>query len=115
MAKTTAGTTTRYYFGAAEKTNDAWSKILVATPAGVIEWDNGAMLFKSNDRLGTPRIITNSSGAMVGQTALFPYGEVWSETGAQSKYKLSGKERDAETGNDYFGARYYLNYAPHKE
>jgi RHS repeat-associated protein len=48
---------------------------------------------------------------LIGQTDLFPYGEVWSETGTQTKYKFSGKERDAESGNDYFGERYLDNTA----
>ena len=29
-------------------------------------------------------------------------------TGYDERYKFTGKERDAETGYDYFGARYYL-------
>jgi RHS repeat-associated protein len=111
LTKTTGGTTTRYYFGVAEKTNSSWTKIQVGIPAGTVEWDNGTILFKSNDHLGTPRIITNASGALIGQTDLFPYGEVWSETGTQTKYKFSGKERDAESGNDYFGERYLNNIA----
>jgi RHS repeat-associated protein len=109
LSKTTAGTVVRYYFGLSEKTNAAWTKIMVGTPTGIIEWDSGTIVFKSNDHLGTPRIITDSSGALIGQTELFPYGEIWSESGTQTKYKLSGKERDTESGNDYFGARYYLN------
>ena len=111
LTKTTGGTTTRYYFGVAEKTNSSWTKIQVGIPGGTVEWDNGTILFKSNDQLGTPRIITNASGALIGQTDLFPYGEVWSETGTQTKYKFSGKERDAESGNDYFGERYLNNTA----
>jgi len=31
------------------------------------------------------------------------------QTRAQNAYKFEGKERDAETGNDDFGARYYSN------
>lgn len=109
LTKTTGGTTTRYFFGVAEKTNSSWTKILVGTPAGIIEWDNGAILFKSSDHLGSPRIITNASGALTGRTDLFPYGEVWSETGTSTKYKFSGKESDSESGNDYFGERYLGN------
>ena len=29
------------------------------------------------------------------------------EQSAQSGEKFTGKERDSESGNDYFGARYY--------
>jgi RHS repeat-associated protein len=109
LTKTTGTTTIRYYFGAAEKTNSSWTKILIGTPAGAIEWDNGTMHFKSNNHLGTPAIITNGLGALVGQNELYPYGEILSETGNSTKFKLSGKERDIESGNEYFGARYYSN------
>jgi RHS repeat-associated protein len=78
-------------------------------PAGVAEWDNGSVIYKSNDHLGSPRIITNASGSVIGRTDLYPYGEVWSETGTTTKYKLTGKERDSESGNDDFGARAYWN------
>jgi RHS repeat-associated protein len=106
LPNTTGTTTIRYYFGVAEKTNSSWTKILIGTPAGTVEWDNGTMLYKSNDHLGTPRIITNASGAVIGHTDLFPFGEVWAETGTSTKFKFSGKERDSESGNDYFGERY---------
>ena len=51
--------------------------------------------------------MTDSSGAVTARTDLYPYGEVWSETGGGTKYKMTGKERGAESGNDFFGARYY--------
>jgi RHS repeat-associated protein len=39
-----------------------------------------------------------------------PYGKEQAYTNTcTQKYKFTGKERDAETGNDYFGARYYEN------
>jgi RHS repeat-associated protein len=59
-----------------------------------------------------------SSRAMVqdGQTDLcydadfYPFGgeRPYTETCSQN-YKFSGKERDTESGNDYFGARYYAS------
>ena len=107
VTKTTGTTTVRYYFALAEKTNGSRTKALAGTPAGVVEWDNGTVLFKSNDHLGSPRVITNTSGTVVGRTDLYPYGEIWSQTGTQTKYKLTGKERDDESGLDYFGVRYY--------
>ena len=39
-----------------------------------------------------------------------PYGELWYDWQASSyneRFKFTGKERDAETGYDYFGARFY--------
>lgn len=40
-----------------------------------------------------------------------PYGEMVANqqtTGYDERFKFTGKEHDAETGFDYFGARYYL-------
>lgn len=40
-----------------------------------------------------------------------PYGEIWrnqQRMGYDERYKYSGKERDEETGYDYFGARHRL-------
>ena len=53
--------------------------------------------------------ITNDSGAVVYAAAHDPYGGVqktWTST-YDPVLKFSGKERDAESGLDYFGARYY--------
>lgn len=39
-----------------------------------------------------------------------PYGELWYDWQASSyneRFKFTGKERDTETGYDYFGARFY--------
>jgi RHS repeat-associated protein len=38
-----------------------------------------------------------------------PYGEEYNPQITTNNYKFTGKERDAETGLDYFGARYYGN------
>ncbi|MGI8784054.1 MAG: RHS repeat domain-containing protein [Acidobacteriota bacterium] len=111
VQKTSGGTVVRYFFGLAENTNGAWTKFLVATPAGVAEWDGATLLYKSNDHLGTARVVTNTSGVVVGRVDMYPYGEVWSETGTTTKYKFTDKERDTESGNDYFGARYYWSGA----
>ena len=40
-----------------------------------------------------------------------PYGQLLANqraAGYDERYKFTGKERDAETGYDYFGARYYM-------
>ena len=41
-----------------------------------------------------------------------PYGEIWrnqQRMGYNERYKYTGKERDVETGDDYFGARHYTS------
>ncbi len=51
------------------------------------------------------------SGNPVGWEDYYPYGMQMTgrsyTSSADQRYKFSGKERDASTGLDYFGARYY--------
>jgi uncharacterized protein RhaS with RHS repeats len=63
------------------------------------------------DMLGTSRVITQNNGAVCYDTDFYPYGgerAPYANTCAQN-YKFEGKERDTETGNDDFGARFYSN------
>jgi RHS repeat-associated protein len=72
------------------------------------------------DSLGTPRVITDATGNVLARHDYAPFGE---ELGYNSslnlrstqqgyvvdnvRQKFTQKERDSETGLDYFGARYY--------
>jgi|HubBroStandDraft_6_1064221.scaffolds.fasta_scaffold50608_2 RHS repeat-associated protein len=60
--------------------------------------------------LGTSRVITTNTGAVCYDADFYPYGgeRPYTNTCPQN-YKFEGKERDTETGNDDFGARYYSN------
>ena len=62
------------------------------------------------DLLGTSRIVTQSNGVVCYDGDFYPFGgeRPYTNTCAQN-YKFEGKERDTETGNDNFGARYYSN------
>ncbi|NSW45741.1 MAG: RHS repeat-associated core domain-containing protein [Bacteroidales bacterium] len=62
------------------------------------------------DHLGSSSFITNTNGNLEQHLLYFPYGELFvsqSLNGYDARYKFTGKERDEETGYDYFGARYY--------
>ncbi len=61
-----------------------------------------------SDHLGSATVIATAAGAVERETMYFPYGgERWTTGSDPNHYKFTGKERDAETGLDYFGARYY--------
>jgi RHS repeat-associated protein len=58
--------------------------------------------------------VTDAAGAVIERHDYLPFGEEWCGTavcGANrtpgQPLRFTGKERDAETGLDYFGARYY--------
>jgi RHS repeat-associated protein len=65
------------------------------------------------DAAGSVRVLTDEAGNVVGRRDYLPFGEEWcgaavcgSVTLGQPR-RFTGKERDVETGLDYFGARYF--------
>jgi RHS repeat-associated protein len=71
---------------------------------------SAAVYYYLEDHLGTSRAITNSSGSKCYDADFYPFGgeRVLTNTCPQN-YKFTGKERDAESGNDDYGARYYAS------
>lgn len=61
------------------------------------------------DSLGSSRIVTTNTGVVCYDADFYPFGgeRPVVNSCAQNNYKFEGKERDTETGNDDFGARYY--------
>jgi RHS repeat-associated protein len=59
------------------------------------------------DAIGNVRAITDASGNVIERHDYQPYGEEWLPQGGTQPLRFTGKERDAETELDYFGARYY--------
>lgn len=66
--------------------------------------------FLLNDWLGTRRASVNASGAVESFCVSLPYGDDLICSGAldtPNEQHFTGKTHDQESGNDYFGARYY--------
>ncbi len=75
--------------------------------------------YLTSDTLGSPRIVTDSIGTVKGRHDYLPFGEdIATAVGNRStvqgyssldyvRQKFTQKERDSETGLDYFLARYY--------
>src|SRR5262252_3739458 len=59
------------------------------------------------DLLGTSRVLTTNTGVVCYDADFYPYGgeRAYTNTCPQN-YKFEGKERDTETLNDDFGARF---------
>ena len=67
------------------------------------------------DHLGSATWITNSARVPIEFIHYMPFGELWYNQQASAyneRFKFTGKERDEETGYDYFGARYYSSALP---
>ena len=76
--------------------------------------------YGTGDHLGSPRVITNSSGSVVSRHDYMPFGEElgasvggrttgmgFSGSGDNNRKKFTGYERDTETGLDFAQARFY--------
>jgi RHS repeat-associated protein len=77
----------------------------------VAEYDRvgNRYLYYTQDQISSTRAVTDGSGTVVYSEAYNPYGGVhktWVNS-FDPLPKFSGKERDEESGLDYFGARYY--------
>ncbi|HYG99310.1 MAG TPA: RHS repeat-associated core domain-containing protein [Terriglobales bacterium] len=61
-----------------------------------------------SDHLGSTSLVTSEVGAVLSESHYHPFGrERVVKADDPNAYKFTGKERDSETGLDYFGARYY--------
>jgi RHS repeat-associated protein len=69
-------------------------------------YSNDTVYFAHSDHLDSTRLLTNLTKGVYDSMDYLPYGEqIAGASGTTHKY--TGKERDAESGNDNFGARYY--------
>ncbi|MGA8110912.1 MAG: RHS repeat-associated core domain-containing protein, partial [Acidobacteriaceae bacterium] len=70
-------------------------------------YDPVGLHFYSDDPLETRRVTTGTTGVVEQSCSSQPYGDGETCTSTPTEHLFTGKERDAESGNDYFGARYY--------
>jgi RHS repeat-associated protein len=68
--------------------------------------------FYLSDPLGTRRVQTGYNGELEQTCPSLPFGDDLTCSGSATtptEHHFTGKERDTESGNDYFGARYYAS------
>lgn len=70
------------------------------------------IFYYHSDHLGSASYITNKSGIETQHIVYLPFGEDWVDMKYNTQqfdtpYKFNGKEKDTETGYNYYGARYY--------
>jgi RHS repeat-associated protein len=71
-------------------------------PADVVEYYH-------LDALGSVRAVSDAAGTVVRTSDYRPFGEGENPSAGTVSARLTGKERDRESGLDYFGARYYAS------
>ena len=87
-------------------------------------YDTKGIHFELTDPLGSKRVQVNAAGQVDESCTSLPFGnDIGNQPGANctavanslstaddaTEHHFTGKERDSETGNDYFGARYYAS------
>ena len=81
-------------------------------------YDSNGLHFQVTDPLGTRRLQTNAIGEPETDIQSLPFGDglnpypdpnAPTSTDDATPLHFTGKERDTESGNDYFGARYYAS------
>ncbi|HEV3038443.1 MAG TPA: RHS repeat-associated core domain-containing protein [Candidatus Angelobacter sp.] len=75
------------------------------------DFPGNAVSYYFSDHLKTASVISDATGSNIkSESDYYPWGgELQFANGDSNHYKFTGKERDAETGLDYFGARHYSN------
>ena len=79
---------------------------------GTLDQTSGGVYYAYSDWLGTKRYEASGAGAYANSWASLPFGDNLTPQGSgldATEQHFTGKERDTESGNDYFGARYYAS------
>jgi RHS repeat-associated protein len=109
VSKTDSGGTTVFVYSAVGK---LIAEYMTGTPPA------GGTSYLTSDHLGSTRVVTDGNGAVKSRRDYLPYGEeIPGSVGRGSvtnygvsdgvRQKFTQKERDSESGLDYFLARYY--------
>jgi len=74
------------------------------------DYPGNTVSYYFSDHLKTASVVTDATGTVLDESDYYPWGgELQFVNNLDNHYKFTGKERDSETGLDYFGARYYSN------
>ncbi len=73
------------------------------------------IFYYHSDHLGSASFLTDNNGNETQQLVYLPFGEDWVDKKYNSPayttpYKFNGKEKDLESGYNYYGARYYCDW-----
>lgn len=72
--------------------------------------------YQLSDHLGSAAIELDGQAQLISYETYYPFGATSYQAGRsaaevkQKRYRYAGKERDQETGLDYYGARYYASW-----
>jgi RHS repeat-associated protein len=108
--KSGSGATDTVYFGGnpvARYAGGEWTDLVYGAGGILAEAPQTGSVYRMTDHLGSGVGTLSSTGAVLGIQDYAPFGQLFNGANTNDPYKFTGKERDTESGNDYFGARYY--------
>jgi RHS repeat-associated protein len=82
-------------------------EVNISNQPGDAEQPLNTTTYYIGDQIGSTRLEFAGGGWPVSSSTFYPFGQEQSATADPNHYKFTGKERDSESGLDYFGARYY--------
>jgi RHS repeat-associated protein len=83
--------------------------ILLLHSKGTLAQSQDTVVYYHTDAIGSVRMVTDANQQVVARYDYLPFGEPWTVPPDPDVRQFAGKERDAETLFDYFGARYYAS------
>lgn len=96
-----------YFYGGSESNTQAFVERGNTVADAESPWNTTT--FYSADQIGSARMLSSGGGWPVSTDTFYPYGQEFYTPADNNHYKFTGKERDQESGIDYFGARYYAS------
>jgi RHS repeat-associated protein len=118
IKKSSGSTATNYWFGPSGETaaeTDAsgnYTNYIFFGGQRLARNVSGDIKYYITDHLHSTAVFADKSGTVLDDNDFYPWGGVVPGVGtttSNNHYKFTGKERDTESGLDYFGARYYAN------
>jgi RHS repeat-associated protein len=94
-----------YHYGGSILNPSGFVETANTTADSVVPWETTT--YYHSDQIGSTRSTTSVAGWPIWSETYYPFGQDSSSVSSVNHYRFAGKIRDTETGNDYFGARYY--------
>ena len=114
VKKVAGGVTTHYVWEGAQviaeyngSSGALISEYIYAGSRMVARDQSGVLRYYHQDRIST-RVISDSSGAVMGTEDHLPFGEEAGTTGESEKHRFTSYERDSESGTDYAVNRQHM-------
>ena len=86
------------------------SLVLVLVTSPSFAQGSETVVYFHADAIGSTRLVTDANGQVLDRYDYLPFGEPYPPSAPVAETRrFGGKERDSETGLDYFGARYYAS------